>query len=120
MKQIEGGGASPDLFVPLINDPTETAFIADVAADLVGEVHVDRHRSLIMGSEDFARMLEACPGAYIFIGNGDTVSSRPFHNPHYDFNDEALPIGASLFARSPTDQQMGEGSARWSNIAVIR
>jgi metal-dependent amidase/aminoacylase/carboxypeptidase family protein len=50
-----------------------------------------------MGSEDFARMLEACPGAYIFIGNGDT--DGPFHSPRYDFNDEALPIGASLFAR---------------------
>ena len=52
---------------------------------------------LIMGSEDFVYMLEACPGAYIFIGNGDTIGG--FHNPRYDFNDAALPIGASLFAR---------------------
>jgi metal-dependent amidase/aminoacylase/carboxypeptidase family protein len=68
----------PDIFAPLVNNPAETQFIADVAADLGGEGHVDRNRSLIMGSEDFARMLEARPGAYIFIGNGDTVSSRPF------------------------------------------
>jgi metal-dependent amidase/aminoacylase/carboxypeptidase family protein len=114
MKQIEDGmqhiaagivaafGATakvdfPDMFTPLINDPAETQFIADVAADLVGEAHVDRNRTLIMGSEDFAYMLEACPGAFINIGIGDT--DGPFHSPRYDFNDEALPIGASLFAR---------------------
>jgi metal-dependent amidase/aminoacylase/carboxypeptidase family protein len=88
----------PDIFAPLVNNPAETQFIADVAADLGGEGHVDRNRSLIMGSEDFARMLEARPGAYIFIGNGDTVGTSPFHSPHYDFNDDGLPIGASLFA----------------------
>src|SRR5262249_34722114 len=89
----------PDVWAQPVNNSAETQFIADVAADLVGEANVDRNRSLIMGSEDFARMLEACPGAYIFIGNGDTVGSRPFHNPRYDFNDAALPIGASLLAR---------------------
>jgi hippurate hydrolase len=89
----------PDLFAPLVNDPAETTFIADAAADLVGEAHVDRNRSLIMGSEDFAYMLEACPGAFINIGNAGSVGSCPVHNPRYDFNDEALPIGASLFAR---------------------
>jgi hippurate hydrolase len=89
----------PDVFAPLVNNPAETKFIADVAADLVGKAHVDRNRSLITAAEDFAYMLEACPGAYIFFGNGDTIGSRPFHNPHYDFNDAALPIGASLFAR---------------------
>jgi hippurate hydrolase len=77
----------------------KTKFIADVAADLVGEAHVDRNRSLIMAAEDFAYMLEACPGAFIIIGNAGSVGSCPVHNPHYDLNDEALPIGASLFAR---------------------
>jgi metal-dependent amidase/aminoacylase/carboxypeptidase family protein len=51
----------------------------------------------------FAHRLEstakACPGAFINIGNAGTVGSCPVHNPHYDFNDAALPIGASLFAR---------------------
>jgi metal-dependent amidase/aminoacylase/carboxypeptidase family protein len=51
-----------------------------------------------MGSEDFAYMLEACPGALINIGNAGAVDICPVHNPHYDFNDAALPIGASLFA----------------------
>jgi hippurate hydrolase len=87
----------PDVWARLVNDPAETQFIADIAADLVGEAHVDRNRSLIMGSEDFAYMLEARPGAFINIGIGDT--DGPFHSPRYNFNDEALPIGASLFAR---------------------
>jgi metal-dependent amidase/aminoacylase/carboxypeptidase family protein len=50
-------------------------------------------------TEDFAYMLEACSVAFINIGNAGSVGSCPVHNPHYDFNDEALPIGASLFAR---------------------
>jgi hippurate hydrolase len=51
----------PDKFAPLVNN-LETKVIADVAADLVGEVHVDRNRSLIMGSEDFAYKAEAPTG----------------------------------------------------------
>jgi hippurate hydrolase len=89
----------PDIFAPLVNNPAETEFIADAAADLVGEAHVDRNRSLITAAEDFAYMLEACPGAFINIGIAGIVGSCPVHNPHYDFNDTALPIGASLFAR---------------------
>src|SRR5262245_24862067 len=116
MKQIEDGmrrisagiaadfGATamvdfPDIFAPLVNNPAETKFIADVAADLVGEAHVDLTRSLITSAEDFAYMLEARPGAFINIGISSAVGSCPVHNPHYDFNDAALPLGASLFAR---------------------
>jgi len=51
-----------------------------------------------MASEDFSFMLEACPGAYINIGNGDTVGSNPVHNPNYNFNDEILPLGAAALA----------------------
>jgi hippurate hydrolase len=87
----------PDVFAPLIHNPAETEFTADAAAEVVGEAHVDRNRTLIIRSEDFAYMLEACPGAFINIGIGDT--DGPFHNPRYNFNDAALPIGASLFAR---------------------
>jgi hippurate hydrolase len=50
-----------------------------------------------MGSEDFTYMLEACPGAFINIGIGSTEG--PLHSPRYDFNDAALPMGASLLAR---------------------
>ena len=86
------------LFAPLVNDPAETAQFADVAAELVGEANVDRERELIMASEDFSFMLEARPGAYINIGNGETVGSTPVHNPGYDFNDEILPLGAAALA----------------------
>jgi hippurate hydrolase len=89
----------PDIFAPLVNNPTETKFIADAAADVVGEANVDRNRSLITAAEDFAYMLEARPGAFINIGNAGAAGSCPVHNPNYDFNDAALPIGASLFAR---------------------
>jgi metal-dependent amidase/aminoacylase/carboxypeptidase family protein len=75
-----------------VPDIQQTAFIADVAADFVGEAHVDRNRSL-------GDMREASAGAYIVIGNAGSVGSCPVHNPHYDFNDDAPPIGASLFAR---------------------
>ena len=49
-----------------------------------------------MGAEDFSYMLEARPGAYIFIGNGDTAG---VHHPAYDFNDDAIPMASSLWAR---------------------
>jgi amidohydrolase len=86
------------LFAPLVNDAAEAAVFADVAADLVGEQNVDRNRTLIMASEDFSFMLEKRPGAYINIGNGDTVGSCPVHNPGYDFNDEILPMGVAALA----------------------
>jgi amidohydrolase len=96
-----GATASVDfrrLFAPLVNDAAETALFGDVAAELVGEENVDRERELIMASEDFSFMLEVRPGAYINIGNGDTVGSTPVHNPGYDFNDEILPLGAAALA----------------------
>jgi hippurate hydrolase len=79
----------PDVFAPLVNKPAETKCIADAAADIVGEAHVDQNRSLITAAEDFAYMLEACPGAFINIGNAGSVGSCPVHNPHCDFNDAA-------------------------------
>jgi len=86
------------LFAPLVNEPAETTLYGDVAAELVGEENVDRERELIAASEDFSFMLEARPGAYINIGNGDKVGSTPVHHPAYDFNDEILPLGAAALA----------------------
>ena len=88
-----------ETFAPVVNEPSETEIAADAAADLVGEENVSRNRSLIMGSEDFSYMLEACPGAYIRIGNGAGEGSCQVHNPAYDFNDEILALGASYWAR---------------------
>ncbi len=99
-----GFGATAELdfrviFPPLVNDAAEARFVADVAAELVGEGNVNREGNLVMASEDFSYMLEKRPGAYIRIGNGDGEGSCEVHNPGYDFNDAALPLGASLFAR---------------------
>ncbi len=85
--------------IPLINDATEAAFLADAAAELVGAGNVDRNGALVMASEDFSYMLNHSPGAYIRIGNGDEPGGCQVHNPGYDFNDAILPLGASLFAR---------------------
>jgi hippurate hydrolase len=86
------------LFAPTVNDPAQTEEFCQAAAVLVGEANVDANGPALMGSEDFSFMLEKVPGAYINIGNGDTVGSNPVHNPSYNFNDDALPLGSALFA----------------------
>src|SRR6202030_550026 len=88
-----------NLFPPLVNHADETRFIADIAAEVVGEENVNRSAGVVMASEDFSYMLQHVPGAYIQIGNGDGEGACEVHNPGYDFNDGALPYGASLFAR---------------------
>jgi amidohydrolase len=102
---VAGGfGATAELdfriiFPALVNDAGEACFIADAAAELVGADNVNREGNLVMASEDFSYMLEQRPGAYIQIGNGEGFGGCEVHNPGYDFNDAALPLGASLFAR---------------------
>lgn len=80
----------------VVNDPVEAAFCARVAAEVVGEARVVADCAPQMGAEDFAYMLEARPGAYVFLGTGD---GAPLHHPDFDYNDDASPIGASYFAR---------------------
>jgi hippurate hydrolase len=95
-----GATASLDfrvIFAPLVNHAGHTEAMADTAAELVGEAHVDRAKPAAMASEDFAFMLEKVPGAYINIGNGE--DSAPVHNAHYNFNDAAIPYGSAVFAR---------------------
>jgi amidohydrolase len=87
------------LFPVLMNHADETQFILDCAAELVGEENINRSMTPTMASEDFAYMLRAVPGAYIQIGNGDGEGACEVHNPGYDFNDAALPFGASLFVK---------------------
>jgi amidohydrolase len=86
-------------YPPTVNSTAETETAAATAAEVVGESNVDRELMPTMGSEDFAFMLQAKPGAYLFIGNGSGRNGTGLHNPHYDFNDEILPIGASYWAR---------------------
>ncbi|SMC77552.1 M20 aminoacylase family protein [Rhizobium sp. RU36D] len=78
------------------NHPTETRHAAKAAIDVVGEQLVNDDVDPSMAGEDFAFMLQARPGAYIMIGNGDTAG---LHNPAYDFNDEALGYGISYWVR---------------------
>ncbi len=85
-------------YPPTVNSVAEAAVAASIASEVVGEANVDRELSPTMGSEDFAFMLQARPGAYVFIGNGPS-NGAGLHNPRYDFNDAILPIGASYWAR---------------------
>ncbi len=73
----------------------ETHFSVGVAERLVGDDKVEGDTRPLMGAEDFSYMLEARPGSFIFIGNGDTAS---VHHPEYDFNDDAIPYGCSYWA----------------------
>ena len=90
-----------DGYPATVNQPRETEIAADAAAEVVGAERVDRDATPVMGSEDFAYMLQAKPGCYIFLGNGNDSgpSSCTLHNPYYDFNDEILVVGASYWAR---------------------
>ncbi|KHA52768.1 M20 aminoacylase family protein [Sulfitobacter geojensis] len=76
----------------MVNHPEQTEFAADVARQVAGECG---EAPLVMGGEDFAFMLEARPGAYILMGNGDGAA---VHHPMYNFNDEAIPAGCSWWA----------------------
>jgi len=83
-------------YPPTINHPEQAEFAAQVAAEVAGEERVDDNTAPAMGAEDFSYMLEARPGAYVHLGQGESAMC---HHPQYNFNDEIGPIGASFFAR---------------------
>ena len=78
------------------NHPDQAAFAASVAKEIVGETKVDTDVNPVMGAEDFSFMLNARPGAFIFVGNGDSAG---LHHPAYNFNDDVIPIGSSYWVR---------------------
>jgi hippurate hydrolase len=78
------------------NHERQAAFAASVAGEVVGRERVDDAVAPVMGAEDFSFMLEARPGAFIFVGNGDSAG---LHHPAYDFNDEAIPFGATYWVK---------------------
>ena len=80
----------------LVNEERETAFAAAVAGEVAGKGKVDTAFPPMMGAEDFAYMLQERPGAFIYVGNGDSAG---LHHPAYDFNDEAIPLGTSYWVR---------------------
>jgi len=94
-----GAKAKVDLrrgYPVLRNHERETAFAASIAGQIAGPEHVDTAMAPVMGGEDFSYMLEARPGAFIFVGNGATAG---LHHQSYNFNDEVIPIGTSYWVR---------------------
>ena len=85
-------------FPATVNTADETDRAEAAAAAVVGAERVHRDLAPCMGSEDFAYMLQARPGSYVWIGNGAGAGGCFLHNPGYDFNDEILPVGASYWA----------------------
>jgi amidohydrolase len=94
-------------YPPLVNDPERTAFAVEAMRAVVGAANVNTDVEPTMGAEDFAFMLQAKPGCYVFIGNGDGehragghgLGPCQLHNGSYDFNDQLLPIGASYWVK---------------------
>jgi hippurate hydrolase len=81
-----------------INSLKEANFLADVATDLFGADRVVRNLIPSMGSEDFSFMLQQKPGAYFRLGQGGAQEGKLLHNPKFDFNDDIIPMGSSMFA----------------------
>jgi hippurate hydrolase len=85
----------------LVNTPAETALAREVAVALVGADNVVLQTEPLTASEDFAYMLDAVPGSYLFIGNGDAANGGHgacmVHNPNYDFEDRNIPVGAAYW-----------------------
>ncbi|MGR9152071.1 M20 aminoacylase family protein [Rhizobium leguminosarum] len=86
-----------------VNHPDETEHAVATASAIAGEANVNAEIDPMMGGEDFSYMLNARPGAFIFIGNGDSAG---LHNPAYDFNDEAIAYGISYWVRL-AEQRLG-------------
>jgi len=86
-------------YPPTVNAERETGICAEVLKKMVGPDNVRVGIDPAMASEDFAFMLQAKPGCYVFIGNGPGEGGCVLHNPHYDFNDAILPLGASYWVR---------------------
>ncbi len=94
-----GGTAAVDYhrgYPVTINSARETAYAASVAREVAGPERVDDNVDPTMGGEDFSYMLQARPGAFIFLGNGETSQ---LHSDTYDFNDDIIPAGVSYWVR---------------------
>jgi amidohydrolase len=79
------------------NDPACARRVREVAMQVLGDENVQWDAKASMASEDFAYMLQSCPGAYFWLGADDALPSRPLHHPAYDFNDALIPTGVRLF-----------------------
>ena len=79
-----------------VNHAEETGHAVSVAREIAGEAAVEPSLAPMMGGEDFSYMLVARPGAFVFIGNGDTAG---LHHPAYDFNDDVIPHGVTYWVK---------------------
>jgi hippurate hydrolase len=86
-------------YPPTVNHAAEAEFACDVVAEMFGDDKVNRNISPTLGGEDFSYMLQAVPGAMMWLGNGSGEGGCHLHNARYDFNDIALPYGVSFFVR---------------------
>jgi len=94
----------------LVNAEAETQHAVAAATAIVGAENVDTDPMPEMGSEDFAFMLQEKPGCYVWLGAGRGPDTPNIHSPHYDFDDDALAIGASYWV-TLSEQQLGAGIA---------
>lgn len=102
--QADSFGASAALdynygYPVLINDHEMTEFAERTVVEWLGSNNIIHELTPVMASDDFAFMLEQCPGSYISIGNGDDPDGPALHHPKYDFNDECLGAGATLWIK---------------------
>lgn len=84
-------------YPPTVNSENEANFCRKVAASVLGAANVQTNTLPSMGAEDFAYMLREKPGCYVWLGNGPCTGGCTLHNPHYDFNDDALVAGVSYW-----------------------
>ncbi|TMH61806.1 MAG: amidohydrolase [Betaproteobacteria bacterium] len=102
-KTAEALGASAEVtyargYPATVNSTREAQFAAQVGKRLFGVDNVITEHEPTMGGEDFSFMLQARPGAYVFLGQGGAAGGCLLHNPNYDFNDEVIPLGAGYLA----------------------
>ena len=102
-KTAEAFGATAEVtyargYPATVNSVREAQFAADVGKRLFGADNVITEHEPTMGGEDFSYMLQARPGAYVFLGQGGAQGGCLLHNPNYDFNDEVIPLGAGYLA----------------------
>jgi hippurate hydrolase len=102
-KVAEAFGCSSEIqytrgYPATVNSAREAQFAARVGERVFGKGNVITEHEPTMGGEDFSYMLQARPGAYVFLGQGGAQGGCFLHNPHYDFNDEVIPLGAGYLA----------------------
>jgi len=97
-------------YPPTVNSIAETELCRRTADALLGDDRVRKNELPSMGAEDFAFMLQDKPGCYVWLGNGPGTGGCSLHNPHYDFNDDILPVGISYWVRL-VESALGSGAA---------